>query len=67
MNADYNKATPSDIRKLQFYQTGQFQTINVRSDVQRQDQERTHPMDNEASNKDHRETIELVRVCDDER
>ena len=45
-------------------------TLDVRSDPQRQDQERTHPRNNESDagfQKDHGETIELVRACDEER
>ena len=45
-------------------------TMDVRSDTQRQDQERTHPRNNESDaglRKDHREKIELVRACDEER
>ena len=45
-------------------------TVEVQSDTQRQDQERTHPRNNENDagfQKDHRETIELVRECDEER
>ena len=41
--------------------------MDVRSETQRQDQERTHPRKNESdegSQKDHGETIEMVRVSD---
>ena len=44
--------------------------MDVRSDTQRQDQERTHPRNNKRGadfQKDHREKIELVRACDEER
>ena len=45
-------------------------TMDVRSDTQRQDQEWTHPRNNNSGagfQKDHREKIELVRACDEER
>ena len=45
-------------------------TMDVRSDTQRQDQERTHPRNNEIEEgfqKDHGETTEMVRACDEER
>ena len=45
-------------------------TVDVRSDTQRQDEERTHPRDNESDagcRKDHQEKIELVRARDEER
>ena len=44
--------------------------MDVRSDTQRQEQEQTHPRNNESGagfQKDHREKIELVRACDEER
>ena len=44
--------------------------MDVRSDTQRQDQERTHPRNNKSGagfKKDHREKIEPVRACDEER
>ena len=44
--------------------------MDVRSDTQRQDQELTHPRKNKSGagfQKDHREKIELVRACDEER
>ena len=44
--------------------------MDVRSDTPRQDQERTHPRDNESGagfQKDHGETVELVRAYDEER
>ena len=42
----------------------------VRSDTQRQDHERTHPSNNESDawfQKDHREKIDMVWACDEER
>ena len=44
--------------------------MDVRSDTQRQDQERTHPRKNTSDasfEKNQGETIELVRACDQER
>ena len=44
--------------------------MDVRSDTQRQDQERTHPRNNEIEEgfqKDHGDTTEMVRACDEER
>ena len=44
--------------------------MEVRSDTQRQDQERTHPRNYESGagiQKDHGEVVELVRACDEER
>ena len=44
-------------------------TVDVQSDTQRQDQERTRPRDNESDadfQKDHGQTIELVRSSDEE-
>ena len=41
--------------------------MDVRSDTQRQDQERTHPRDNESGTEKYNgETIELVWTCDEE-
>ena len=43
--------------------------MDVQSDTQIQDQERTHPRNRESYagfQQDHGETIELVLVCDDE-
>ncbi len=46
-------------------------TVDVRSDTQWYDQERTHTRDNNESGagfqKDHGETTELARACDEER
>ena len=42
--------------------------MDVRSDTQIQDQERTHPMENKSGSgfqKDHGEIIELVWACDE--
>ena len=44
--------------------------MDVRSDTQIQDLERTHPRNNESGagfQKDHRAKIELIRACDEER
>ena len=44
--------------------------MDVRSDKQRQDQERTHPRNHESDSgiqKNHGETIEPIRACDEER
>ena len=44
--------------------------MDVRSDTQRQDEERTHTRDNESGagfQKDHRETIGMIWACDEER
>ena len=45
-------------------------TMDLRIHTQRQDQELTHPRNNKSGpgfHKDHREKIELVRACDEER
>ena len=44
--------------------------MDVRSDTQRQDRERTHPRDNKSGasfHKDRQQTVEMVRICDEER
>ena len=44
--------------------------MDVWSDTQRNEQERTHRRDNERDGgfqKDHRETTEMIRTCDEER
>ena len=65
-NVGYNEET----RKTDWGERDENDTMDVRSDTQRQDQERTHPRDNESGTgfqKDHGETIDLERACDEER
>ena len=52
------------------YRRDENAKVDVRSDTQRQDLERTHPRNNECGagfQKDHRAKIEPIRACDEER
>ena len=65
-NGGYNEET----RKTDGGDRDEDATMDVRSDTQRQDQERTHQRNNKSGagfQKEHREKIELVRACDEER
>ena len=65
-NVGFNEET----RKTDWGDRDEDATMDVRSDTQRQDQEWTHPRNNKSSagfQKDHREKIDLVRACDEER
>ena len=66
LRTGYNEET----RKTDWGDRDEDSTMDVRSDTQIQDQEWTHPRNNKSGagfQKDHREKIDLVRACDEER